>query len=244
MESAFHPLTPDQSFRFACHPGVTCFNQCCRNLTQHLTPYDILRLKHLLEISSAQFLSTHTIESTGPQSGLPIITLKPVAAERLCPFVSDQGCTVYPDRPASCRTYPLARGVGIHPATGQRMEQFALIREPHCQGFACDQEQTAAVWVADQGLEAYNEMNDRMLSLIQHKRRQGRAPLNLGQRARFHLALYNLDAFRNRLTKGELPVPSPLTETAAAALNGDDTHLLGFAIQWVEATVFLDPPKL
>lgn len=243
MESAFHPLTPDQSFRFACHPGVACFNQCCRDLTQHLTPYDILRLKHHLEISSAQFLNAHTMESTGPQSGLPIITLKPVGAERLCPFVSAKGCTVYPNRPASCRTYPLARGVGIHPATGERMEQFALIRESHCRGFACDQEQTAAVWVADQGLEPYNEMNDRMLSLIQHKRRRGRAPLNPSRRAQFHLALYNLDAFRHSLAQSELPVPAPLTEAAATAMNGDDTRLLGFAIQWVDATVFPDSPE-
>lgn len=253
MEPAFHPLTPDQTFRFACHPGVPCFNQCCRNLTQHLTPYDILRLKQHLKRSSAEFLSAHTLESTGPQSGLPIISLKPVGAERLCPFVSDRGCTVYPDRPASCRTYPLARGVGIHTATGERVEQFALIQEPHCQGFAPDQGQspqkrlpkgqTPSEWVAGQGLEPYNEINDHLLGLIQHKRRRGKAPLNPSQRALFHLALYNLDEFRIRLQEGELAAPGSLTDDAAAALNGDDTHLLGFAIQWAGATLFLDQPN-
>lgn len=238
MQPAFHPLIADQSFRFACHPEVPCFNQCCRDLTQLLTPYDILRLKQHLKCASAQFLSAHTIESTGPQSGLPIIALKPVGAERLCPFVGDQGCTVYSDRPASCRTYPLARAVGIHPATGERMEQFALIREPHCHGYSCDQEQSAQEWVADQGLEPYNETNDRLLSLIQHKRRLGKAPLNPSQRARFHLALYNLDEFRLCLKEGDLPIPAPLSEMAVAALGGDDTDLLGFAIPWVQDVVF------
>ena len=238
MESAFHPLTRDQRFRFACHPEVPCFNQCCRDLTQHLTPYDILRLKQNLKLQSAQFLSTYTIESTGPRSGLPIIALKPVGAERLCPFVSDLGCTVYPDRPASCRTYPLARGVGIDPATGEPMEQFALIREPHCHGFACDQEQTAATWVADQGLEPYNEMNDLLLALIQQKHKLGKAPLMPSQRAPFHLALYNLDDFRSRLSQGGLGVPAPMLAALETALKGDDSDLLRFAVRWIQATVF------
>ena len=243
METAFHPLKPDQSFRFACHPEVPCFNQCCRDLTQHLTPYDILRLKQRLKLDSSHFLSAHTIESTGPRSGLPIIALKPVGAERLCPFVSARGCTVYSDRPASCRTYPLARAVGIHPTTGERMEQFALVREPHCRGFTCGQgpspeRHSPLEWVADQGLEPYNEINDLLLGLIQHKRRLGKAPLNPGQRARFHLALYNLDEFRRRLAEGELPMPLTKNDKAVAALNGDDTDLLRFAISWAQATVF------
>lgn len=242
MESVFHPLAPDLPFRFACHPGVPCFNQCCRDLTQLLAPYDILRLKQHLKLSSMQFLAAHTIESTGPQSGLPIIALKPVGPEHLCPFVSDRGCTVYPDRPASCRIYPLARAVGIHPVTGERTEQFALIREPHCHGFGPEhstapRKQSATQWVAGQGLDRYNEMNDLMLDLIQQKRRLGKAPLNPSKRAQFHLALYNIDQFRAHLAKNDLPIPAPLSEKATVAMNGNDNDLLRFAIQWVRATL-------
>jgi Fe-S-cluster containining protein len=30
---------------------------------------------------------------------------------RTCPFLSDAGCTVYPDRPDTCRTFPVEHGM-------------------------------------------------------------------------------------------------------------------------------------
>ena len=243
MAPPFQPLAPTETFCFACHPKVPCFNHCCRDLTQHLTPYDILCLARGLELSSTEFLKTHTVESTGPMSGLPIITLKPVGPERLCPFVGEEGCRVYAHRPASCRTYPLARAVGVHTGSGKRVEQYALIREPHCKGFNAHEAQTATEWVADQGLTTYNEMNDLLLRLIQQKRRRGKAPLTPTERAHFHLALYDLDAFRRGLEAGD-PSGAPLSEAAlVAALAGDDVDLLRFAIQWVDAIVFQPPSQ-
>jgi uncharacterized protein len=238
MEPAFEALTSDQAFCFACHPEVACFNQCCRDLTQHLTPYDILRMKQGLKLTSGAFLKTYTIESTGPRSGLPIIALKPVGEERLCPFVTANGCRVYKDRPASCRTYPLARAVGVRPDSGQQIEQFALIREPHCQGFHANRRQTATQWVTDQGLEPYNEMNDLLLGLIQQKRRRGRTCLSPSEGALFSLALYDLDAFRIRLGDGDLPGPIAPETIVRKALEGDDIDLLRFAMQWVADVLF------
>ena len=51
-------LDNNDTFSFHCHSGVSCFNQCCRNLNLFLYPYDVLRLKHRLDISSDQFLDT------------------------------------------------------------------------------------------------------------------------------------------------------------------------------------------
>ena len=39
-------LKEDAEFNFACHPGVSCFNQCCSDVNIFLTPYDVLRLKN------------------------------------------------------------------------------------------------------------------------------------------------------------------------------------------------------
>jgi len=49
MESV-HP------FQFNCNPGVSCFTQCCQDVTIVLTPYDVLRLKNGLKISSGEFM--------------------------------------------------------------------------------------------------------------------------------------------------------------------------------------------
>jgi hypothetical protein len=49
-------LTKESKFRFSCHPGVPCFTNCCRNMNIILTPYDIIRLKNRLGLTSDMFL--------------------------------------------------------------------------------------------------------------------------------------------------------------------------------------------
>ena len=50
-------LTSEDDFRFECRPGLECFTRCCRDITIFLTPYDVLRMKNALNISSGDFLS-------------------------------------------------------------------------------------------------------------------------------------------------------------------------------------------
>jgi hypothetical protein len=45
-------LQQGQDFRFACHPGVSCFGACCSALDLMLTPYDAMRLRRSTSQSS------------------------------------------------------------------------------------------------------------------------------------------------------------------------------------------------
>ncbi len=54
----------DNSFSFACHPGLSCFTECCRDLRLALTPYDILRLKNRLGLASNDFLDQYHGQSS------------------------------------------------------------------------------------------------------------------------------------------------------------------------------------
>ncbi|MDY6974018.1 MAG: YkgJ family cysteine cluster protein, partial [Thermodesulfobacteriota bacterium] len=45
-------MDPQHILQFNCTPGVACFTQCCQDVTIVLTPYDVLRLKNALGISS------------------------------------------------------------------------------------------------------------------------------------------------------------------------------------------------
>ncbi len=83
-----------------------------------------------------------------------------------CPFVGNEGCRVYNDRPGACRTYPLGRGASLE-AQGDKALHI-LIREPHCHGFAEEREQTLNQWQNDQDLQEYNRYNDEMLAVINH----------------------------------------------------------------------------
>jgi len=48
-------MEPEEAFQFNCAPGVSCFTQCCQDVTIVLTPYDVLRMKNALEIPSGEF---------------------------------------------------------------------------------------------------------------------------------------------------------------------------------------------
>lgn len=239
MEDEMIAIGIDEPFRFACHSGVPCFNECCRDLNQFLTPYDILRLKKALGLSSTEFLEQYTLQHTGPESGLPVITLKPKESKRLtCPFVSPEGCRVYADRPGSCRMYPLARLASRSRETGNITEHYALLKEPHCRGWEEDKSQTVREWLESQGLPEYNRMNDRMMEIISLKNQASKGPLDLTQRHLFHMACYDVDRFRETAFEQGLLENLSLDRTEIDRLRHDDFHLLDAALSWIAKELF------
>jgi len=236
--TTFIAIAAEARFRFGCTPQVPCFNECCRNLNQALTPYDVLRLKNHLQMPASRFLADLTHRHVGPDSGLPVVTLRPAdPVTRTCPFVTHSGCRVYPDRPASCRSYPIARAVTRCRETGRLTEHFALLREPHCRGFEQPSEQSVAQWVASQDLQGYNRMNDRLLEIISLKNRHIPGPLDLKSQTAFFTALYDLDHFRHRVFE-ERAIRLAADEKALDAARNDDTALLTLAMDWVKAVLF------
>lgn len=194
------PVSGNDRVDFSCTPDVSCFNACCRDLNQFLTPYDILRIKKRLGITSTEFLARYCSRHTGPQSGLPIVTLKPGDSRELtCPFLTADGCGIYPHRPSSCRMYPLVRAISRSRETGEVVEQFMVLKEPHCKGF----DRGAPIRVEDlvtrQGLKIYNEFNDMLMEIISIKNQLISGPLDLSTGQLFSLACYDLDAFRSHV---------------------------------------------
>jgi Fe-S-cluster containining protein len=239
MEDPIRPISAQSRFQFACSPDLACFNACCRNLNQFLTPYDILRLKNHLGCASSEFLEKYTTRHVGPETGLPVVTLKPEeTGERLCPFVSPTGCRVYPDRPSSCRIYPLARAVSRCRNTGRITEHFALIREPHCLGFRENKFQTVSEWLRNQKLSPYNALNDLFLEIITLKRRSGPGPLDFRASHIFQLALYDIDRFKDHIFNKGLLDDMALAPRLLKQLKEDEIALLKFAHRWVKEVVF------
>ncbi|MGB6010266.1 MAG: YkgJ family cysteine cluster protein, partial [Desulfobacterales bacterium] len=97
----------DSRFSFKCHSNVKCFTKCCRGINIVLTPYDIIRLKRRLQLSSEAFLAVYTTPQLLEKTDLPVVTLKLMDDDmQSCPFVTDAGCIIYEDRPTTCRYYP------------------------------------------------------------------------------------------------------------------------------------------
>ena len=238
MNEQMQPISEKDTFSFSCHSRVRCFNQCCRDLNQFLTPYDILRLKNRLGLSSGAFLKRYTFQHIGPQSGLPVVTFRTDRADGLkCPFVTEQGCRVYEDRPSSCRTYPLARLVSRSRETGAFSEQYMLLKEDHCFGFERAQRYTVAEWIENQEIAEYNAMNDRLLELIRLKNRQAPEALDAKSEGLLRSALYDIDGFRRYAVEKRLDLHS---SAAMDVENMEDDALLIFSINWVQEKLFGD----
>jgi len=222
-------INPNQLFNFSCHPGISCFNECCQNLQQVLSPYDIIRLKHHFKCDSSTFLKTYTVTHTGPETGLPIVELKNKSQFDLhCIFVSEKGCMVYPDRPSTCRYYPLGRLVSKSRESGQINESYIYIRELHCKGHDIACKQNIAQWRKDQELNIFDKYNDLMIHLISAKNKAGLNALSDNQRYLIYIGCYDLDTFRCYAKKHNLFIDQnfPLT------IEGD-VQLMVFAMKWL-----------
>ena len=227
-------ITAAESFSFACHPKVACFTDCCRQLELALTPYDILRLKRETDLDSSSFLEQYVIQEQEAEDVFPRFYLTMVDDGRAsCVFVSEKGCTVYPGRPGACRAYPMGRAA-IRQEDQSIEEFFVLLKEPHCHGFEENEKQNSEKYSSGQGLLDYNEYNDAVATILQHKKIRQGMRLNRQQIDLFVLALYDLDAFRKNLEQETLPG----SESYGRKAQQEDEQLLLFAIDWLQKELF------
>lgn len=235
------PIETEEVFRFACHCKVPCFNHCCRDLNQALTPYDVLRLKRHLKISSKDFFATYAMVYTGSSTGLPVVSLRfGNDTDKSCPFVSARGCMVYPARPSSCRIYPLARALRRSRSNGRIREYYAVIREAHCRGFEESGTQTVRQWITDQELETGLAMNDALMELIALKNQLRPGPLAPEHLQMAQMAFYDIETLRLKALDNELPGMDndhlkPLPDIR------DDESWLKWGLQWITRVLFGQP---
>lgn len=236
-QPTFKPLT-EETFRFRCYPGITCFTRCCAGLKLVLTPYDVLRMKKRLGLSSNEFLQQHT-ETSFEQGRFPLIRLKMnTDAKKKCPFVTEQGCAIYKDRPAACRIYPLGRAA-LKPDSGQETRQkFFIVNERHCLGFEEEKEWTLAEWLGNEGVDEYNRMNDKWLEILSSSAGLGPQKDIPRKIQMFMMASYNLDKFRDFIFKSKFMQVFEVGAEKRKQLASDDVALMNFAFDWLKFSLF------
>lgn len=229
----------EDTFAFACHRDLSCFNACCRNKHLPLSPYDILRLKRALKIDSDTFLVEYAVYSLDPGSGFPVISLRMRDdEERTCPFVGAEGCRVYKNRPTACRLFPLGRASGFGKNRREREQFFFLQELPGCLGLKENTTRVVQEWLKDQGVLPYMAINDKMLDLLFHPKRDPGKPLDDRQLQKLIVACYNLDAFRDFVSETRLLTSSALDEETRRRIQREDTALLMFGFAYLTATLF------
>ena len=233
----------DDTFTFECHPGVPCFTQCCRGINIILTPYDIIRMKNRLELSSEEFLSIYTTPQLLEKTDLPVVTLKLLDDEqKSCPFVRDDGCLIYRDRPTTCRYYPLGVATLSHredDASPDGEGFFFFVNEPHCRGFEEEKNWTVEEWRQDQGVDVHDEINAEWTDLLVRKR-SFPSSIMLTEKAKemFFMASYDIDRFRRFVFESSFLEKYQVDEETLNEIKTDDVVLLQFALKWLKSILF------
>ncbi len=232
-------------FKFKCHPGVSCFTECCRGINIILTPYDVIQLKNRLNLPSDQFLAIYTEPHLLEKTDLPVITLKQLDDEKeSCPFVRDEGCIIYEDRPTACRYYPLGVASLQHKEGADDDGFFFFVNEPHCKGFEEDCEWTVADWREDQGVNLRDEVNAEWTDLVVHKR-SFPANIKLTDKAKqmFFMVSYNIDKFRSFVFESTFLERMPMDAQTHEKIKTDDVALFKFGVKWLKGLLFKQPDE-
>ncbi len=238
-------LDADTKFKFACHPGVSCFTRCCSNIDIMLTPYDVLRMKKRLGISSEEFLVNYTITRIDDKSSHPYAYLKMSEGdERLCPFLKsrEEGCAIYEDRPVICRYYPVGQTT-LKKQEGEEIlheEFYFFVREEHCKGYEEDTEWTIQSWRDDQGAEHFDSMNRGWKELLMRRNIPGQPPLDEKKQRQFFMASYDLDSFRRFIFESRFLDTFDVDPEEVEAMRTDDVALMKFGFKYIKYVMMLE----
>lgn len=219
-------FTSRDKFKFLCHENLQCFGKCCRDINIFLTPYDVLRIKGRLGIPSWGFLEKFTVLLTAGYTGFPVVLLKMREdADLICPFVTPRGCSIYNERPWSCRMAPLDMRGG---------DRFSIAFDPEfCHGLKEDREWDAVEWMKDQKLENYDPVETEFSRIPLELKLTGRREKDNNVVEVFYNTCYNLDRFKEFVSKKSFGLSFDVSREVIDKIINDEVELLKFGMEWL-----------
>ncbi len=242
-------LTPEDTFSFRCHPELSCWNKCCHGADITLTPFDILRLSRRLGIRPAEFLVEYTVPAIHDKADLPIAKLRSGGEDGrgACPFNAPEGCTVYEDRPATCRYYPLGMVSMKMKGMEGKDDFFFLVKEVHCQGHCDAKTQNVGQFRAEQRVEDDERVNRGWIDILMKMASwkvlggpMGKAP-DPRTKKMFFMATTDVDAFRRFVFETRFLETYDIAPDAVEIVRTDDEALLLLAFDWLKNVLFNEP---
>ena len=227
-------LSLNDRFKFSCHKGLACFNKCCSDVNIFLTPYDVLRMRRSMWLSSEEFLKRFTVALLGDE-GIPLIALKMLEDEnKSCPFVTPEGCMIYQDRPWSCRMYP------VFPVSSKE-EGFLIDENSSCLGMKEGKEWTIKEWKKNQGIDIYDKMNEAYKEITFHdyfSASGGGNKLDSGRANLLYKACYDLNEFKKFLFETKFFDIYDVEKEVIEKIKQDEEELLNFGYRWIRFNIF------
>lgn len=235
-------LTGKSRIKFRCHKGVKCFTACCSNINIVLPPYDLLRLRKRLGMTTEDFINQYCDIEILAKTLLPVITLKMKSDEkRSCPFLTPDGCTVYEDRPNICRYYPVGMAtLRKKDAEGGKDEFYFMTKEDHCKGFEEDKDWTIDEWRKDQQADLYDEMNRGWMEILIKKKSFGEKEFPEIKNQMFFMVSTNTDYFREFVFGSSFLETYDIPQERIDKVRTDDAELLKLGFEWLRSSMFAE----
>lgn len=232
-------LGPGSRLKFRCHPQVSCFTACCGNVNIILTPYDILRIRRALNLPASEFLLRFATPVYLEKTDMPGVKLH-LDQEGRCPFVTPEGCTIYPFRPTTCRYYPVGMSFFHEAAEGGTSEEFYfLVQEDHCKGHDEEQSQTIREWRRDQGIDESDAMNKEWMELVMRRKSFGhQATLSEAAQKMFFMTSTDLDKFRDFVFNSSFLDTYEIDRQILDEIEKDDVALMKFSFKYLASSLF------
>jgi Fe-S-cluster containining protein len=226
--------------KFQCRKGIGCWNACCSNIDISLTPYDIVRLKQRLELSSTEFLSRYTVPYEMEKNGIAGVKLRPLEGGTACRFMTAAGCSVYTDRPTACRYYPVALLSLRRQDEYTDRQSYAIVQEDHCQGHLEPVVQTIDDYRQGQGVTEYDELAHGWRELILKKMSSGPSIGKPSKRSLelFFMTCYDIDRFRSFVASESFSSIYDVPGEEMRETLLDDTQLLQFGFRFLRQVLF------
>lgn len=232
---------PDHEFSFRCHKDIDCWNACCKQVDIALTPYDILRLKNRLGLTSEEFLKKHTVPYEMDRDGMPGVKMRTQDDVPVCLFMDEEtGCTVYEDRPTACRYYPVGLLSQRKQSESFDTAAYVIVEEDHCLGKKEDNKLSIEQYRKEQGVEEYDELGRGWRQLVLKKMSTGAAigkpsPTSFSL---FFMVCYNHDKFREFINSPSFQKSFDLDEETLGKINNDDVELMLFGFRFLKQVLF------
>jgi Fe-S-cluster containining protein len=243
--AAASPVIPEtfdsgKRITFRCRQGIACWNACCSNIDIPLTPYDLMRLKARLGLSSGEFLREYTVPYEMERDGMAGVKLRPVEGGTACRFMRSEGCAVYEDRPSACRYYPVALLSLRRQGESSQRDAYALVKEPHCLGHQESRSLTIGEYRREQGLESGDELSHGWRQLVLKKKSTGPTVGRPSKTSRqlFFMACYDIDRFRAFVTSDGFAELYDIPADEMAGVLASDASLMLFAFRFLRQVLF------
>ncbi len=234
------PIKLDEEFPFSCHPGVSCFNVCCKKIDVLLTPYDVVRIKNKLGIRSDEFLSRYADLQNFKDTDLPLLKLRMDENEQ-CVFLGDKGCSIYESRPVVCRNYPT--GIATKKPDEEAGENsFFIIEEDMCKGHFEKETWTVQGYKENQGSVELDELNQDWLEIVARLKSLTLKDDQDQKMNIFIMVSYDVDAFRSFVFNSTFLNRFDVATDRVEKIKEDDEEMLKFGFEWLKFILFKEGP--